>query len=908
MDILPCADVGNARLTARAVGVEYHFSLSLRLEDYVVLSTDARKGRQREGRITSGRQTHNQAVVHSAADQCGQEFLDGVEVGVLATDVSHAAHRSLTDNEHRADCIVQRFMVTESMASRSQRVLHPHFQVVESGHQRHILCDGHLLHSRVARQTATPVIITMDGVVDAVADSDGIGCQRSEVHQFHLDAVVVGSHRNQAVGSHQAEVLRRTVRDESHIVQQRLAGIFCHHHRRPHIPQTVAGVELCTRKGVIVHRGLSIECEDTLLRRQCRDGLHRHPHSVVARSVIDNLHHQVLAGIIERVEEIYRNRCPRRARGYRQLPVVHLLHERRGERYRRRIVRRHGVVRLHIFQLEHHARTRPKGAVRLQREAHRRDAAGSIPRLRHQRRVKHPLALVVRIARKGEVIVATRTHKAGSLHSQLVFAATHKAELQPAVLRHRVARPVEVRVVVRRSITCRAVELHQRVVTVERYHPHETSFHPRHRHHPRAVHRRIAPLLIVQPHRVAIHPESSSIAHRIQHHSCLTRVRVVHKRRITVHRYRRLRQRLRTRHHSQVVNPPATGVAAMRLLSDDELQRQLSLRSRHRLADDELRRVVHVETLALPLLVARRHILPIIICCAIECVAHSEVGAVAVRSRLVVVLLRQPRPVARTLSVPNGARRVARCTVLLHRAQMVKQQRNILVSSRLRKIKRSYHQLHILRRRLVQLQRPASNAVVRRRIVRCRRRGHRVVRLTLASLEPMFHLYRHLSLRKHSAKQKNDHRKEKSQSHIIIYFFILYQFVTPYSTDIYRPFWTVQSKRKYTNIFDISALFTEKIYLFACDDFFFHYPLPTLSLLSPYFLPTLPSPARRGARGPYRGGCRCSRASYMKTPAATLTFSELTSPTMGSLARTSLIFRSSVLIPVSSLPMMSRVG
>ena len=53
---------------------------------------------------------------------------------------------------------------------------------------------------------------------------------------------------------------------------------------------------------------------------------------------------------------------------------------------------------------------------------------------------------------------------------------------------------------------------------------------------------------------------------------------------------------------------------------------------------------------------------------------------------------------------------------------------------------------------------------------------------------------------------------------------------------------------------------------------------------------------------------RCSRASYMNTPAATETLSDCTSPTIGSLARTSLIFSSSGLMPVSSLPMMRSVG
>ncbi len=53
---------------------------------------------------------------------------------------------------------------------------------------------------------------------------------------------------------------------------------------------------------------------------------------------------------------------------------------------------------------------------------------------------------------------------------------------------------------------------------------------------------------------------------------------------------------------------------------------------------------------------------------------------------------------------------------------------------------------------------------------------------------------------------------------------------------------------------------------------------------------------------------RCSRASYIITPAATLTFNDATSPTMGKQARTSLSFSSSGLIPVSSLPIISRVG
>ena len=238
-------------------GREDCHTATLRLEHHVGVGIGALEGGHREGVVVAGGQFHHQAVADAATAQGEEELLDGVEVGRGTADAAHTAHRTVADDELREGGVVVGLMVAHQLAADGQRILHPHLQGVESGGDIDIVGDGDI-HICIAVQRTTPVVVAEDGVVDIVADADGIHRQRTEVFQLHRQAARTLRHRGFVAGRHQLA--------DAHIVEQGQVGPLRHHQGWTAVDAVVAIVKVRRIESVdTLKRIHTLDPVDTLL-------------------------------------------------------------------------------------------------------------------------------------------------------------------------------------------------------------------------------------------------------------------------------------------------------------------------------------------------------------------------------------------------------------------------------------------------------------------------------------------------------------------------------------------------------------------------------------------------------------------------------------------------------------------
>ena len=174
----------------------------------------------RERWITARCQPHYQTVIYSTTTQREKELLYRAEMLVGSADITHTVHRPCTYDKLRLDGIVIRFMVSVTMRIGRQRILHPHFQCVESWCQRHVWCYCHCL-CRTRRQISAPIVKVTHRVIRSHNGETypyGVEWQRSAVLQSHLDTVILRRHRHIVVRRHQPIRCRRRHRIEPRVI------------------------------------------------------------------------------------------------------------------------------------------------------------------------------------------------------------------------------------------------------------------------------------------------------------------------------------------------------------------------------------------------------------------------------------------------------------------------------------------------------------------------------------------------------------------------------------------------------------------------------------------------------------------------------------------------------------------
>ena len=269
--------------------------------------------------------------------------------------------------------------------------------------------------------------------------------------------------------------------------------------------------------------------------------------------------------------------------------------------------------------------------------------------------------------------------------------------------------------------------------------------------------------------------------------------------RIHGHLQFRSHHHFRTRIHLDVVEQPLTsGGSRTRFLPNHEFEHQLSLFRSKRRNDD----IIEIETFALPNIIRYRSIsFPFRVRVIIEILQTTESRTTAFRH--IVVGVSDSRPVRLIRPLEVYGTHLIRAIIPRHFADMVKIQRNVPYRQIIREIQRVKIQRHIFCVRLRQLQRTTTRRMVCRRVshTRCRRRRHS---RGFAILEALIQRLHHLSTRDKPGKHKNYSCQEKSQFHIITFYFFVNQLFVHHTPPLGR----VQTKRKYTNFF----LHTRKIY------------------------------------------------------------------------------------------------
>ena len=594
--------------------------------------------------------------------------------------------------------------------------------------------------------------------------------------------LVVGEHQ----GRHTGVVYQRLVQV---CLQHRRGQLGVGEHRTLHI---VVTVRIGSKRGILAHVHLRLLA---VLRRH---GLQRHS-GRIHRAVVDCLHDNVLAGIEERVLEVYRYLTSVRCLLERKRRVPHHLHI--VLRVRHHILVGHRVVGRRIPHLQLEQRTRLRLHVGSQRQRHRRDGTGAIARTPQRSRVNHPFAPRVGIRAEGEAALRAVDIVAHRHRVPYLLLTTHTP-----VVNHRTRRlGKRGLVVVVRRILHHAVEMHHRVIAVERYARRIALVHivlvgvvghianVRHRQ-PR--HRRVAAHTVHQVHRI-VQDTLRHIGPRVEHHPRAAAARMVNAVRIKHHVYPRRYHLEAAGAHTHIVQPPASAghIAGQKPPVQHKLEYQLALVVGH-----IGKEVVKVETFVFPLGVVYRTVAPLVVRVDVERRRAHKLRAVVLTVRIVVHLAGQLLiTVVRLVGYlhPDKGDVVVTSRVGSHIADVVKLQRNVAQAQILGEIYRVRQHHDILGLRLHKLHRPLAADIQGGVIHHPRRRRHIVVHRR-PCLEPLLEHEVDLSTRSEAKNRKNHTKNKKPGLHILLFLFFINQLLTRVYTAHNAPFRAHFCRYKYT--------------------------------------------------------------------------------------------------------------
>ncbi len=123
--------------------------------------------------VGTGAEFNHQRVAYTATAQGEEQFLDGVVVGILTSNLAHTGKTSITDNELLVTGVVVRFMVAIEAPQDRQTVFDPCPNKVETCGEGQVAvdCNGHRI---AACQTAVPFKVATDAVVNAVTNPHSV--------------------------------------------------------------------------------------------------------------------------------------------------------------------------------------------------------------------------------------------------------------------------------------------------------------------------------------------------------------------------------------------------------------------------------------------------------------------------------------------------------------------------------------------------------------------------------------------------------------------------------------------------------------------------------------------------------------------------------------------------------------
>ena len=156
------------------IGIQYCFVFRVeRLEDNVVLCRMTIYLGQCERWVRTGAEFNHQRVAYTAAAQGEEQFLDGVVVGILTSNLAHTGKTSIADNELLVAGVVVRFMVAIEAPQDRQTIFDPSPNKMEACGEGQVAVDsdGYRI---AACQTAVPIKVVTDAVVNAVTNPHGV--------------------------------------------------------------------------------------------------------------------------------------------------------------------------------------------------------------------------------------------------------------------------------------------------------------------------------------------------------------------------------------------------------------------------------------------------------------------------------------------------------------------------------------------------------------------------------------------------------------------------------------------------------------------------------------------------------------------------------------------------------------